>query len=138
MPSKKSFEEESNTTLRRKATDLAKAKWSTKVKLWVGAVGGTVPIILLLVAAINWLNTNLAWAAEVQKSYVLQTIDVNQLRTEDRMWKVKHDLTRIAERKEAGTPLITDELDRAQLLSEYTFLLEQKQKWNDAEKQANK
>ncbi len=135
MPSV-SHEEEANTTLRRQAHHLVKAKWSTKLKIWVSTVGAGVPLLVGVFALVQWVNQNVAWAEDLKKSYVLQTIQVSQLRTEDRMWKVKHDLKEIAARKLAGTSLETDELDQTQLLSEYTFLLDQKQKWDNAEKEA--
>jgi len=139
MPSerdRRTHEEEANNTLRRHAHQLVKQKWSTKFKIWVGTVSAGVPLLVGLFAGVQWINQNVAWAEELKKNYVLQTIQVSQLRTEDRMWKVKHDLKEIAARKLAGNSLDTDELDQTQLLSEYTFLLDQKQKWDNAEKEA--
>lgn len=139
MPSnreRRDHEEEANTTLRHHAHQLVKAKWSTKFKIWVGTVSAGVPLLIGLFAGVQWINQNVAWAEDLKKSYVLQTIQVSQLRTEDRMWKVKHDLKEIASRKLGGNSLDTDELDQKQLLSEYEFLLGQKEKWNNAEKEA--
>lgn len=124
--------------MRHRANQLVKGKWSTKVKIWIGTVSAGVPALALVISGLFWLNSELAWSADVQKSYVLQSIDVNQLRTDDRMWKVKHDLKKIAERKLFDNALDTDELDQVQLLKEYEFLLGQKEKWNDAEKEALK
>ncbi len=137
MPSV-SHEEEANTTLRRQAHHLVKQKWSTKVKIWLGTIGAGVPILTAIIFGIQWINQNVAWAEDVKQSATMQIITVYQLKTEDRMWKIKHDLKDIAARKLAGTSLETDELDQTQLLSEYTFLLEQKQKWDEAEKEASK
>lgn len=137
MPSK-SYEEESTTTLRRKASDLAKQKWSTKAKVWLTTVGAGVPILAAVVTGLMWLKGELAWAEDVKQSATMQIITVYQLKTEDRMWKIKHDLKDIEARKQAGISLVTDSLDREQLLDEYTFLLTQKQKWDEAEKEATK
>ncbi len=135
MPSV-NHEEEANTTLRRQAHHLVKAKWSTKVKIWATTIGAGLPLLIAMFAGVQWINQNVAWAEELKKSYVLQTISVNQLRTEDRMWKIKHDLKEIAARALAGNSLDTDGLDKEQLLDEYRFMLEQKQKWDNAEKEA--
>lgn len=131
-------EEEANTTLRRKASELAKQKWSTKAKIWLTTIGAGIPVLVAIFAGVQWINQNVAWAEELKKSSTLQYIEVNQLRTEDRMWKIKHDLRDIEARKKAGIALDTDALDKEQLLNEYRFLLEQKQKWDDAEKEATK
>lgn len=117
-------------------TEIARAKWSTKVKIWLGTIGAGIPILLALFAGVQWINQNVAWAEELKKSYVLQTIQVSQLRTEDRMWKIRHDLKDIDARKNANMSWPTDAGEREQLLNEYTFLLEQKQKWDSAEKDA--
>lgn len=116
--------------------ELAKAKWSTKFKIWLGTIGAGIPVLLAIIAGVQWINQNVAWAEELKKSYVLQTIQVSQLRTEDRMWKIKHDLKDIDARSQAQMALPTDALEREQLLDEYRFLLEQKQKWDEAEKDA--
>lgn len=137
MPSV-SHEEEANTTLRRQAHHLVKQKWSTKAKIWIGTVSAGVPLMVALITGLMWLKSELAWAEDVKQSATMQIITVYQLKTEDRMWKIKHDLKDIAARKLAGTSLETDELDQTQLLSEYEFLLEQKQKWDEAEKEASK
>ncbi len=125
-----------STTPRRTVSELAKSKWSTKVKIWLGTIGAGVPLLVAIFAGVQWINQNVAWAEELKKSYVLQTIQVSQLRTEDRMWKIKHDLKDIDARKQANMAWPTDALEREQLLNEYRFLLEQKQKWDSAEKDA--
>lgn len=99
-------------------------------------MAASLPIIYALIAAFMWAKTEIAWAEDVKKSYVMQTIQVNQLQTADRMWKIKHDLKDIEARAQMNNALPTDPLEKEQLLDEYRFLLEQKQKWDQAEKEA--
>lgn len=138
MPSKATnHNQESETTLRRKVEDLhQKQKWSTKAKVYLGLGVSALPLAAAIFTASQWINQNVAWAEDLKKSYVLQTIEVNQLRTEDRMWKIKHDLKDIEARRQMGAELPTDALEKQQLLDEYRFLLEQKQRWDQAEKEA--
>ena len=137
MPSV-SHEEEANTTLRRQAQHLVKAKWPTKVKWWVGGATASLPLIYALITAFMWIKTEVAWAADVAQSQNIQFIQNQQGRTEDRMWKVKHDLEKIDERKAMNQVRVTDSLDKQTLLEEYKHLIGQKSKWEAAEKEATK
>jgi len=113
-----SHEEEANTTLRRRASHLAKAKWSTKVKWWIGSVAAGIPIVYALIAAFMWVKTEVAWADDVKASQNVQFIQNQQDRVDDRMWKVQHDLRAIDERAARGQALATDALDKQTLLEE--------------------
>lgn len=141
MPSnreRREYEEESNTTLRHQAHQLVKAKWSTKLKIWVSTVAGGVPLLVGIFAGVQWINQNVAWAADVAQSQNVQFIQNQMDRTDDRLWKVRHDLEQIQERFTMGNVLFTDALDKETLLAEYIHLIKQKSTWAAKEKEATK
>lgn len=131
-----SHEEEANTTLRRKATDLAKQKWSTKAKIWIGTMAASIPIVYALIAGFMWIKTEVAWAEDVKQSQNIMFIQNQQDRTDDQMWKVKHDLEKIEERAATGQTRLTDSLDKQTLLEQYKHLITQKSEWAKKEKEA--
>lgn len=127
-----------NTTPRKTVSDLAKAKWSTKVKIWIGILVTGLPLVYAVITFVVWAQTEIAWAADVKQSQNVQFIQNQQDRVDDQLWKVKHDLVKIDERDRMNIPLATDSLDKETLLGEYIHLIQQKSTWAAKEKEATK
>ncbi len=110
MPSK--HEEESQTTLRRKASELVATKWSTRVKVWVGVVAGALSSLAIIVTAIVWFNSENAWAAEVRRADAQILLNLQQTQNGSRYWQVIGDLEFLEYRQEKNGSLTSTEKRR--------------------------
>jgi hypothetical protein len=142
MPSnreRREYEEESTTTLRRKATDLAKAKWPTKVKIWIGIAGSTVTIIAFLLAGGAWFDGRYAHAEEVQRSQAQILLDLQQMVNSTRRAQVGHEIKDLDYREETDGPLdLDDKRDMRNLEGEQKQLQDQKMRLNAIEVEMKK
>jgi hypothetical protein len=110
MPSKHA--EESQTTLRRKASDLVATKWSTRVKVWVGVIAGALSSLAIIVTAIVWFNGENAWAAEVRRADAQILLNLQQTQNGSRYWQVIGDLEFLEYRQEKNGSLTSTEKRR--------------------------
>lgn len=110
MPSK--HQEESPTTLRRKASDLVATKWSTRVKVWVGISAGALSSLAIIVSAVVWFNTENAWASEVRRADAQILLNLQQTQNGSRYWQVIGDLEFLEYRQEKNGTLSSTEKRR--------------------------
>ena len=122
MPSK--HEEESQTTLRRKASDLAKTKWSTKVKVWVGVVAGALSSLAIIVTAVVWFNGENAWAADVNRADAKILLNLQQAGNASRYSQVQGDIDFLEYRQEKNGTLSSTEKRRLAALERELARLE--------------
>lgn len=112
MPSQKSHEEEANTTLRRKATDLARQKWPTRVKVWIGVVGSALASLAIIVSAVVWFNGENAWAGDVKRADAQILLNLQQTSNASRYSQVSGDIDFLEYRQEKNGELSSTEKRR--------------------------
>lgn len=112
MPNQKNHEEESQTTLRRKATDLARHKWSTKAKVAVSVVGSVLASLAIIVSAIVWFNGENAWAGDVRRADTQILLNLQQTSNSSRYGQVLGDIDFLEYRQEKNGGLSASERRR--------------------------
>lgn len=122
MPSK--HEEESQTTLRRKATDLAKQKWSTRVKVWIGVVAGVLSSLAIISTALVWFNGENAWAGDVKRADAQILLNLQQTSNASRYSQVSGDIDFLEYRQEKNGQLSSTEQRRLDSLKRELARLE--------------
>ena len=123
MP-KTSHEEESQTTLRRKASDLVATKWSTKVKVWIGVIAGTLSSLAIIVTAVVWFNGENAWAGDVKRADAQILLNLQQTSNASRYSQVSGDIDFLEYRQEKNGQLSSTERRRLDSLKRELARLE--------------
>lgn len=122
MPSK--HEEESHTTLRRKASDLAKTKWSTRVKVWIGVAAGVLSSLAIISGALVWFNGENAWAGDVKRADAHILLNLQQTSNASRYSQVSGDIDFLEYRQEKNGQLSSTEKRRLDSLKRELARLE--------------
>jgi len=122
MPSK--HEEESQTTLRRKASDLAKQKWSTRAKVWVGVVASVLASLSIIATAVVWFNGENAWAGDVKRADAQILLNLQQTTNASRYSQVSGDIDFLEYRQEKNGQLSSTEQRRLDSLKRELARLE--------------
>lgn len=105
-------------------------------KAWIGTSAGIIAILSAFAGAGLWMKQNVAWAEDMQRTFVIQSINVQQIQVDTRKWRIKHDLRDIEDRQREGEAYPTDQVEKTQLLQEQAFLLQQKARLTEAESMA--
>ncbi len=112
MPSETNHEQEANTTLRRRASQLAKQKWSTRVKVWIGVVASVLASLSIIATAVVWFNGENAWAGDVKRADAQILLNLQQTSNASRYSQVSGDIDFLEYRQEKNGQLSSTERRR--------------------------